>query len=169
MPRSPANWKPWKLLRIKVWMVQIMMKVGAKMKHTNLNIWKINLSQNIPKFNFLNKHDFKKYLFINNWVLKILNDTGAKVLVCGMMQARLWDSLNKLKPSTAKIHEQHSAALLLKNCMWLWMDIIWVMHWFLQTNQFQNKSILKVSGLMIFSKLYYKSVFYQLELHRDSH
>lgn len=83
----------------------------SKNETYQLNIWKINLSQNIPKFNFLNKHDFKKYLFINNWVLKILNDTGVKVLVCGMMKARLWDSLNKLKPSTAKIHPYTSTPI----------------------------------------------------------
>ena len=49
-----------------------------------LNSWKIKLLQNVPKFNILNKQDFKKHLFINNRVVKILTDMGAKVLDCRM-------------------------------------------------------------------------------------
>ena len=31
-----------------------------------LNLWKIKVSQNVPKFNVATKHDFTKHLFINN-------------------------------------------------------------------------------------------------------
>ena len=69
-----------------------------------INIWKIKLPQNVPKFNILKKHNLKKHLFINNQVVKILLDLRAKVPVCGMRQGKSWGILDKLKPSTAKIH-----------------------------------------------------------------
>ena len=62
-----------------------------------LNIWKIKLSQNVPKFNILKKHDFKKHLFINNQVVNILIGVSAKFLVCGMTQAKSWGILDKSK------------------------------------------------------------------------
>ena len=40
-----------------------------------LNIGKIKVSQNVPKFNVPMKHDFTKHLFINNGVVKILKTT----------------------------------------------------------------------------------------------
>ena len=42
-----------------------------------LNISKIKVSQNVPKFNVHTKHDFTKHLSINNQIVKILIDTGA--------------------------------------------------------------------------------------------
>ena len=57
---------------------------GTENETYQLNSWKIKLSQNVPKFNILNKQDFKKHLFINNRVVKILIDMGAKVLDCRM-------------------------------------------------------------------------------------
>ena len=57
---------------------------GSENETYQLNSWKIKLSQNVPKFNIMNKQDFKKHLFINNRVVKILIDMGAKVLDCGM-------------------------------------------------------------------------------------
>ena len=90
-----------------------------------LSIWKIKLSQNVPKFNILKNHDFNKHLFINNWVAQVLIETVAKVPVGGMTQVNSWGILHKLKPSTAKIHPFSSilktlegqlfAALPLKN------------------------------------------------------
>ena len=67
-----------------------------------LNIWKIKLSQNVPKFNIPKKYDFKKHLFINNRTVKILIDKGTKVLVCRMTQAKLWGILDKLKTINRK-------------------------------------------------------------------
>ena len=63
-----------------------------------LNIWKIQVSQNVPKFNVPTKHDFTKNVFINNRIVKILIDAGAKVPVCGVKQAKSWGILGKLKP-----------------------------------------------------------------------
>ena len=75
---------------------------GSENETYQLNIWKIKFSRNVPKFNIPKKHDFKKHLFINNRVVKILIDVG--VSVCRMTQAKSWGILDKLKPSTAKIH-----------------------------------------------------------------
>ena len=77
---------------------------GSENETYQSNIWKIKLSQNVPKFNISKKHDFKKHLFINNRIVNILIDTGTKVSVCGMTQEKSWGILHKLKPSTAKIH-----------------------------------------------------------------
>ena len=79
--------------------------------YTQLNIWKIKVSQNVPKFNIPTKHDFTKNLFINNQIVKILIDTGAKVSVCGMKQAKSWGILDKLKPLSAKIHLYNSVPI----------------------------------------------------------
>ena len=67
-----------------------------------LNIWKIKVSQNVPKCNVPTKYDFTKHLSINNRIVKILIDTGAKVSVCGMKQAKSRGILDKLKPSSAR-------------------------------------------------------------------
>ena len=56
---------------------------GSENETYQSNIWKIKLSQNVPKFNISKKHDFKKHLFINNRIVNILIDTGTKVSVCG--------------------------------------------------------------------------------------
>ena len=87
---------------------------GSQNETHQLNIWKIKLSQNFPKFNIPKKHDFKKHLFINNRVVKTFIDTGAKASVCGMKQAKLWGILGKLKPSTAKIHTWNSMPIKLE-------------------------------------------------------
>ena len=76
-----------------------------------LNIWKIKVSQNVPKFNVPTKHDFTKNLFINNRIVKILIDTGAKISFCETKQAKLWVILDKLKSSSAKIHPYNSVSI----------------------------------------------------------
>ena len=48
-------------------------------------------------------------------------------------------------------------------CVWLWMRIIWIRHWFLETIQFDIK--VQLSGSNTFSKLDFKSEFGQLQLH----
>ena len=52
---------------------------GKKNEAYQLNIWKIKLSQNVPKFNVLKQYDFMKHLSISNRVVKILIDVGVKV------------------------------------------------------------------------------------------
>ena len=48
------------------------------METYQLNIWNVQLLNNLPKFTAV-KNDFKKNLLVNNRLV----DTGAKVSVCG--------------------------------------------------------------------------------------
>ena len=57
-----------------------------------------------PNLIFRKKNDFKKHLFVNNRVVNILIDMDAKGSVCGMTRAKPWVILDKVKPSTAKVH-----------------------------------------------------------------
>ena len=102
--RSPAKQKTIKIIEDKSMDGANSGKSGSKNEAYQLNIWKIKLSQNVPKFNSPKKHDFKKHLFISNRVVKILIDWGPTVSVCGMTQTKSWGILDKLKPSTVKIH-----------------------------------------------------------------
>ena len=58
------------------------------METNQLNIWNIQLLNNLLKFIAV-KNDFKKNLLASNRLVKILIDTGAKVSVCGEQQAKL--------------------------------------------------------------------------------
>ena len=82
----------------------------TEMDTCQLNIWNIQLSNNLPKFTAV-KNDFKKNLLVNNRLVKILIDTGAKVSVCGEQQAKLWGIYDKMKPSFAKIHPYNSTLI----------------------------------------------------------
>ena len=64
-----------------------------------LNIFKLKTSQSIPQYSIKNRIDFKSRVVVNNRYTKILVDTGAKVSVCGMKQARAWGLLDKMIPS----------------------------------------------------------------------
>ena len=71
------------------------------METYQLNIWNVQLLNNFPKFTAV-KNDFKKNL-VNNFLVKILIDTGAKASVCGEQQAKLLEIYDKMKPSFSKI------------------------------------------------------------------
>ena len=60
----------------------------SEMETNQLNIWNIQLLNNLLKFIAV-KNDFKKNLLASNRLVKILIDTGAKVSVCGEQQAKL--------------------------------------------------------------------------------
>ena len=75
------------------------------------NIWSVQLLNNLPKFTAVKKNDFKKNLLVNNHLVKILIDTGAKVSVCGEQQEKLWEIYDKMKPSFAKIHRYKYAPI----------------------------------------------------------
>ena len=79
----------------------------TEMETYQLNIWNVQLLNNLPKFIAV-KNDFKKNLLVNSLLVKILIDTGAKVSVCGVQQAKLWE-FNKMKPSFATTHPYNSA------------------------------------------------------------
>ena len=79
------------------------------METYQLNIWNVQLLNDLPKFIAV-KNDFKKNLLVNSLLVKILIDTGAKVSVCGVQQAKLWE-FDKMKPSFAKTHPYNSAPI----------------------------------------------------------
>ena len=60
----------------------------SEMETNQLNIWNIQLLNNLLKFIAV-KNDFKKNLLASNRLVKILIDTGAKVSACGEQQAKL--------------------------------------------------------------------------------
>ena len=49
-----------------------------------------------------------RQVFINNNIIGILIDTGAKVSVYGVKQAKQWGLLDRLQPSQVKIHSNNS-------------------------------------------------------------
>ena len=49
-----------------------------------------------------------RQVFINNNIIGILIDTGAKVSVYGVKQAKQWGLLDRLQPSQVKIHSYNS-------------------------------------------------------------
>ena len=59
------------------------------------NIWSVQLLNNLPKFTAVKKNDFKKNLLVNNHLVKILIDTGAKVSVCGEQQENFGKFMTK--------------------------------------------------------------------------
>ena len=83
---------------------------ATEMETYQLNIWNIQLSNNLPKFTAV-KNNFKKNLLAINHLVKILIDTGAKVSVCGEQQAKLLGIYDIMKPSVAKIHPYNSAPI----------------------------------------------------------
>ena len=75
-------------------------------KVLKLNIWRIKTSQHMLKFS-QNVCDFKVFQ-VNNRLIKLLIDTGAKVSVCGTKQAKTLGLLDKIRPSSARIHPYNS-------------------------------------------------------------
>ena len=74
-----------------------------------MSIWNVEVSpQKPPKFSSTIKDDFKREVSINNNVVRILIDTGAKVSVCGIKQANSWGLINRIQPSHAKVHPYKS-------------------------------------------------------------
>ena len=78
----------------------------------NINIFVLNSSRRSPKPKLRSmmrkKHDFSVQVVINSSLDRVLADTGAKVSVCGTVQAKKWGILNRLVPSTKKIHPYKS-------------------------------------------------------------
>ena len=74
----------------------------------NINLFVINSSRRSPKPKLRsavkNRHDFSAQVIINTSLDRVLADTGAKVSVCGTVEAKKWGILDKLIPSAKKIH-----------------------------------------------------------------
>ena len=79
-----------------------------------LNIWRIKTRHSSnPKYSD-EDHDFKARVMINNKLVNLLVDTGAKVSVCGMNQAASWGILDQLQPSAAKIRPYQSEPIAVR-------------------------------------------------------
>ena len=86
----------------------------------NSNLFVVKSSLNAPKPKLRHRHnnnnnEFSVQVIINNSLDKVLADTGAKVSVCGTVQAANWGILDKLVPSQIKIQPYKSAPIRL--CM----------------------------------------------------
>ena len=72
-----------------------------------LNVWAVDVKSGKKKFRTRptvdTDVDFKFRLVINNKVVQILADTGAKISVCGEKQARAWGTFDRMVPSKVKI------------------------------------------------------------------
>lgn len=67
----------------------------------NVNIFRLQ-RQDVGLRPDPNKDDFKVQLIINNHLDSVLADTGARVSVCGVNQARKWNLLEKMTSTHAK-------------------------------------------------------------------
>ena len=78
----------------------------------NVNLFVINSSKNAPKPKLLStsssRNEFSVQVVVNNALDKVLADTGAKVIVCGTVQARKWGILNKMVESKVRIQPYKS-------------------------------------------------------------
>ena len=81
-----------------------------------LNIWRIKTCHSNPRFQ-ANKNkdedaiDFHARVLVKNKLVNMLADTGAKVSVIGMKQAKDWGLLSLLQPSSVKIRPYQSAPI----------------------------------------------------------
>ena len=55
--------------------------------------------------------DFNAQVIINNSLAKVLADTGASVSVCGREQAKKWNLLSRMVPTTTKIKPYNSPTI----------------------------------------------------------
>ena len=81
------------------------------------NVWRVKSNNHNPRWRskgsythpeYSKSHNFKTTAMVNNKLTKLLADTGAKVSVCGMKQAKDWGILHLLQPSSAKIRPYQS-------------------------------------------------------------
>ena len=84
-----------------------------------LNIWAVNVKSSKRRYKYrsptVDSHlDFKFRLVVNNKVVSILADTGARISVCGEKQARAWGIYDKMEPSSAKVRPYCSSPIPVK-------------------------------------------------------
>ena len=80
---------------------------ATEMETYQLNFCNVQLVNNLPKFTAV-KNDFKKYLLLNNHLVKIMIDSRAKVSVYGKQLLGIYD---KMKPFFAKIDPSNFAPI----------------------------------------------------------
>ena len=79
----------------------------------SINLFRIKSTYANPRLGsgVTNKNDFKVQVIVNNSLDTVIADTGARVSVCGTKQAKTWDLLAKMVPSSAKIKPYKSAPI----------------------------------------------------------
>ena len=79
----------------------------------SINLFRIKSPYANPRLGsgVTNKNDFKIQVIVNNSLDTVIADTGARVSVCGTKQAKKWDLLVKMVPSSAKIKPYKSAPI----------------------------------------------------------
>ena len=71
----------------------------------NINIFRVKSSKNqvLPKHKSNLTTDFRVSVIVNNSVARPIADTGAGVAVCGSVQAKNWNLLDRMVPSKVKL------------------------------------------------------------------
>ena len=80
----------------------------------NINLFRIIKSQSTkPKLCSRNypKNDFTTQVVVNNNLVRVIADTGARVNVCGTVEARKWGLLGKMVPSKVQIKPYNSPSI----------------------------------------------------------
>ena len=79
----------------------------------NINIFQVNkVTQAMPKYrSTISNSDFKVNVMVNNSLAGVIADTGAKVSVCGTVQAKKWGLLGKMSASTATLKPYNSSPI----------------------------------------------------------
>ena len=76
----------------------------------HISISKLRISQEIEN----EDEDFKAEILVNNHLGKVLVDTGAKISVCGIQQAKKWGLVDKMYATTHKIKPYKSPTIPVK-------------------------------------------------------
>ena len=81
----------------------------------NINIFKVNTSERAefvsPRKKKQENSEFKVEVVINGSLATVTADTGAKVCVCGEVEARKWNLLKRIIPTQVKIKPYNSPAV----------------------------------------------------------
>ena len=67
-----------------------------------LNVWSMNLSKRKQHLSTQTKNDFKTWVYTNNRLVKLLNETRAKVSLCRQEQAKKWGIIDCIVLSEIK-------------------------------------------------------------------
>ena len=76
----------------------------------DINIFRIKASKNkvLPTWKSQVSNDFRAPVVVNNSLASPIADTGAKVSVCGSVQAKRWKLLDRMLPSPVKLKPYNS-------------------------------------------------------------
>ena len=76
-----------------------------------VNIFRINTTKRVQPEYISKRKDFSTHVMVNNRLVKLIADTGAKVSVCGTAQARQWGILSRMVPSKTRLKPYGSSPI----------------------------------------------------------